>query len=234
MLALGFLFDYKTDERMLFAHSLTEREKGGLPMNTQSIGQENRVTLFSWQLLFARGVAALAFVIASLLDFSLTMTLLIWFFALYVFFDGGYSAIRLAQKGSGACPRVLIAIKAIVGVAAGIAVIILATHSNLVLTLLTIFAWVAIVGVLEGIWVIRNVQNKELVLIIGSSAYLALAVCLQVIFALAPQAGSSVYNWIVIGFSAAFSAAMLGMSWAMRRNVLRTGGKKPAATAAAH
>ena len=202
-------------------------------MNTQTLGQENRLTLFSWQLLFARGIAAIAFVIAALLDFSATMTLLIWFFAIYVFFDGGYSAIRLTQKGSGACPRVLIAIKAVVGVAAGIAVIVLAAHGNMLPTLLTIFAWVAIVGVLEGIWVIRNVQNKEMVLIIGSSAYLALAICLQMIFALTPQAGSGIYNWIVIGFSAAFSAAMLGMSWAMRRNALRTGGNK-STTIAAH
>jgi uncharacterized membrane protein HdeD (DUF308 family) len=201
-------------------------------MNTQALGQENRLTLFSWQLLFARGIAAIAFVIASLLDFSATMTLLVWFFALYVFFDGGYSAMRLAQKGSGACPRVLIAIKAVVGVAAGIAVLVLATHGSTLPTLLAIFAWVAIVGVLEGIWVVRNVQNKEMVLIIGSSAYLALAICLQVIFALAPQAGSAVYSWIVIGFSAAFSAAMLGMSWAMRRNLLRTG--KSQRTVAAH
>ncbi|XTI73024.1 hypothetical protein ACQAYK_02630 [Acidithiobacillus sp. AC3] len=63
-------------------------------MNTQTLGREDRMTLFSWQLLFARGVAALAFVIAALLDFGATMTLLIWFFAIYVFFDGGYSAIR--------------------------------------------------------------------------------------------------------------------------------------------
>ncbi|MDD3760082.1 MAG: hypothetical protein PHO57_04520 [Acidithiobacillus sp.] len=203
-------------------------------MNTQTLGREDRMTLFSWQLLFARGIAALAFVIAALLDFGATMTLLIWFFAIYVFFDGGYSAIRLTQKGSGTCPRVLIALKAIVGVAAGIAVIILATQGNIVFTLLTVFAWIAIVGVLEGIWVIRNVQNKEMVLIIGSSAYLALAICLQVIFAVAPQAGSGIYNWIIIGFSAAFSAAMLGMSWAMRRNALRTtSGGKPS-TVVAH
>ncbi|MEY2343133.1 hypothetical protein AB4090_13620 [Acidithiobacillus sp. IBUN Pt1247-S3] len=201
-------------------------------MNTQTLAREDRLTLFSWKLLLARGIAALAFVIVALLDFSATITLLVWFFAIYVFFDGGYSAIRLAQKGSGTCPRVLIAIKAVVGVAAGIAVIVLAAHGNMLPTLLTIFAWVAIVGVLEGIWVIRNVQNKEMVLIIGSSAYLALAICLQVIFAVAPQAGSGIYAWIVIGFSAAFSAAMLGMSWAMRRNALRTGGNKSAAVAA--
>ena len=190
-------------------------------MNSQASIHPARLTLFSWPLLASRGVAALLFVIASLIAFGETMTLLVWFFAIYVFFDSGYSAMRLAQKGSGACPKVLIAIKAVIGIAAGIAVIVLSQGASMLPTLLTIFAWVAIVGVIEGIWVLRNVRNKEAVLIIGSTAYLALAVALQFIFALAPDAGPSVYNWIIIGFSAAFAAAMFGMVWAMRRNLLK-------------
>ncbi|MGC9217252.1 hypothetical protein [Acidithiobacillus sp.] len=193
-------------------------------MDAQTSLSTDRLTLFSWPLLTIRGLAALFFVVAALIDFSATMTLLVWFFAIYVFFDGGYSAIRLTQKGSGTCPRVLIAIKSIVGVAAGLAVIILSSDGNVLPTFLTIFAWIAIVGVLEGIWVIRNVRNKELVLIIGSTAYLALAIALQFIFALAPHAGAADYNWIIIGFSAAFAAAMLGMSWVMRRHWLRGSG----------
>ena len=203
-------------------------------MNSQASTQHARLTLFSWPLLAARGVAALLFVIASLIAFGETMTLLVWFFAIYVFFDGGYSAMRLAQKGSGACPKVLFAIMAVVGIAAGIAVIILSQGASLLPTLLTIFAWVAIVGVIEGIWVLRNVRNKEAVMIIGSTAYLALAVALQFIFALAPDAGPSVYNWIIIGFSAAFAAAMFGMAWAMRRNLLKMGGGTSSASAQAH
>ena len=71
---------------------------------------------------------------------------------------------------------------------------------------------------MEGVWVIRNVKNKELVLIIGSGAYLALAVALQFMFALAPQqGGAAIYNWIIIGFSAAFGIGMLIMSWAMNK-----------------
>jgi hypothetical protein len=190
-------------------------------MNSQASIHPARLTLFSWPLLASRGVAALLFVIASLIAFGETITLLVWFFAIYVFFDSGYSAMRLAQKGSGACPKVLIAIKAVIGIAAGIAVIVLSQGASMLPTLLTIFAWVAIVGVIEGIWVLRNVRNKEAVLIIGSTAYLALAVALQFIFALAPDAGPSVYNWIIIGFSAAFAAAMFGMVWAMRRNLLK-------------
>ena len=203
-------------------------------MNSQASTQHARLTLFSWPLLAARGVAALLFVIASLIAFGETMTLLVWFFAIYVFFDGGYSAIRLAQKGSGACPKVLIAIKAVIGIAAGIAVIVLSQGASLLPTLLTIFAWVAIVGVIEGIWVLRNVRNKEAVMIIGSTAYLALAVALQFIFALAPDAGPSVYNWIIIGFSAAFAAAMFGTAWAMRRNLLKMGGGTSSSSAQAH
>jgi uncharacterized membrane protein HdeD (DUF308 family) len=203
-------------------------------MNSQASTQHARLTLFSWPLLAARGVAALLFVIASLIDFGETMTLLVWFFAIYVFFDGGYSAIRLAQKGSGACPKVLIAIKAVIGIAAGIAVIILSQGASLLPTLLTIFAWVAIVGVIEGIWVLRNVRNKEAVMIIGSTAYLALAIALQFIFALAPDAGPSVYNWIIIGFSAAFAAAMFGMAWAMRRNLLKMDAGGTSASAQTH
>ena len=190
-------------------------------MNSQASIHPARLTLFSWPLLASRGVAALLFVIASLIAFGETITLLVWFFAIYVFFDSGYSAMRLAQKGSGACPKVLIAIKAVIGIAAGIAAIVLSQGASMLPTLLTIFAWVAIVGVIEGIWVLRNVRNKEAVLIIGSTAYLALAVALQFIFALAPDAGPSVYNWIIIGFSAAFAAAMFGMVWAMRRNLLK-------------
>ncbi len=203
-------------------------------MNSQASTHQTRLALFSWPLLAARGLAALLFVIASLIAFGETMTLLVWFFAIYVFFDGGYSAMRLAQKGSGACPKVLIAIKAVIGIAAGIAVIVLAQSASWLPTLLTIFAWVAIVGVVEGIWVLRNVRNKEAVMIIGSTAYLALAVALQFVFALAPDAGPSVYNWIIIGFSAAFAAAMFGMAWAMRRNLLKMGGGTSSTSAQAH
>jgi hypothetical protein len=47
----------------------------------------------------------------------------------------------------------LIGIGSVIGVAAGIAVILLAQGSHSLLhTPLTIFAWVALVGVVEGIW----------------------------------------------------------------------------------
>jgi len=202
-------------------------------MNRITLEHNEQIRLFSWQLLLIRGIAALAFAVVALLVFGATFTLLTWFFVAYVFFDGIYSALRLSEHGSGACPRVLIAIKSLVDFAACIAVILLTTTGSQLYTLLTIFAWIAIVGVLEGIWVIRNVRNKELVLIIGSSAYLALAVALQMVFALAPAASPDVYRWIVIGFSAAFSAAMFGMSWALRRNMLKQEGKT-SATAVAH
>ncbi|MBU2761562.1 hypothetical protein HAP95_15630 [Acidithiobacillus sp. RW2] len=107
-----------------------------------------------------RGAAALVYALVALADFKATIPLLVWFFAIYVLFDGAY-ALRVA---------------------------------------------------------IGQQIDKELVLIIGSGAYLALAVALQFLFALAPQAGSSIYNWIIIGFSAAFGLGMLIMSWAMRKN----------------
>ncbi|WP_437557956.1 hypothetical protein [Acidithiobacillus sulfuriphilus] len=183
-----------------------------------SVPAVHQLSLFSWPLLMVRGIAALLFVLSALLAFDKTMTLLAWFFAVYVFFDGAYSFVGLvsAQDG-GVLHRVLIGCKSIVGVAAGVAVILLAQKGHtLVPMLFTVFAWVAIVGILEGVWVIRSVRNQEMVLIIGSSAYLALALALQFIFALAPNAGSAVYNWIIIGFSAAFAAAMFGMSWSLR------------------
>jgi len=204
---------------MPLAIPLDAEEQECLKMNTQaSVPVVHQLSLFSWPLLMVRGIAALLFVLSALLAFDKTMTLLVWFFAVYVFFDGAYSFVGLvsAQDG-GALHRVLIGCKSIVGVAAGVAVILLAQRGHtLVPMLFTVFAWVAIVGVLEGVWVIRSVRNKEMVLIIGSSAYLALALALQFIFALAPNAGSAVYNWIIIGFSAAFAAAMFGMSWSLR------------------
>ncbi|MHB0888214.1 hypothetical protein [Acidithiobacillus sp.] len=36
------------------------------------------------------------------------------------------------------------------------------------------------------------------------------------VFALAPNAGDAVYSWILIGFSAAFAAAMFDRSWSLR------------------
>ena len=174
---------------------------------------------YSSPLLAFRGLAALLFVGAALIDFKATFTLLVWFFSVYVLFDGVY-ALRVAMRGSGgsSLTRFAIATKGLVGILAGVIAIylFLANQSNALL-LATVFVWVAIAGVMEGVWVIRNVKNKEIVLIIGSGAYLALAVALQFMFALAPKAGASVYNWIIIGFSAAFGIGMLIMSWAMSR-----------------
>lgn len=174
---------------------------------------------YSSPLLAFRGLAALIFVAAALIDFKATFTLLVWFFSIYVLFDGAY-ALRVASRsqGGGSWTRFAIAIKGLVGILAGvIAIYLFMANQAKALLLATVFIWVAVAGVMEGIWVIRNVKNKELVLIIGSGAYLALAISLQFMFALAPQAGTSIYNWIIIGFSAAFGIGMLIMSWAMSK-----------------
>jgi hypothetical protein len=175
---------------------------------------------YSWPLLAIRGMAALVYALVALADFKATIPLLVWFFAIYVLFDGAY-ALRVAvgQQIDGLWTRLAVIFKGLLGIAAGIIVIYwdLSAGSTLYI-LLTVFVWVALSGILEGVWVIRNIKNKELVLIIGSGAYLALAVALQFLFALAPQAGLSIYSWIIIGFSAAFGLGMLIMSWAMRKN----------------
>ncbi len=175
---------------------------------------------YSWPLLAIRGLAALLFVVAALLAFQETFTLLIWFFAVYVLFDGAYAlSVAVSHGSDSAMTRLAISIKGLVGIAAGIFVLYqFFTGGTELFTLLAVFIWVAVAGVLEGVWVIKNVKNKELLLIIGSSAYLALAVALQFLFALAPAAGSPLYSWVIIGFSAAFGLGMLLMSWAMRRN----------------
>lgn len=175
---------------------------------------------YSWPLLATRGIAALIFALAAFADFKETIPLLVWFFSIYVLFDGFYALSVAISKHTGVSwTRLAIIFKGLVGIIAAISVIYLSrTGGSTLYMLLTVFVWVAVAGILEGVWVIRNIKNKELVLIIGSGAYLALAVALQFLFALAPQAGSSIYNWIIIGFSAAFGFGMLIMSWAMRKN----------------
>lgn len=175
---------------------------------------------YSWPLLAIRGVAALVYALVSLADFSATIALLVWFFAIYVLFDGAYAlSVAFSHQIDGLWTRLAVTFKGLLGIAAGAIVIYWDLNAGSTLSiLLTVFVWVALSGILEGVWVIRNIKNKELVLIIGSGAYLALAVALQFLFALAPQAGSSIYSWIIIGFSAAFGLGMLIMSWAMRKN----------------
>ncbi|MHB1268447.1 MAG: hypothetical protein ACYCY2_12750 [Acidithiobacillus ferriphilus] len=131
-----------------------------------SVSAVNQLSLFSWPLLTVRGIATLLFLLASLIAFDKTMTLLVWFFAIHVFFDGAYSFIGLVSARVGSSlNRLLIGIGRMIGIAAGIAVILLAQgNHSLWHTLLTIFAWVALVGVVEGIWVIRGARNKEVVL----------------------------------------------------------------------
>ncbi|MCE5394344.1 MAG: hypothetical protein JJ693_07130 [Acidithiobacillus sp.] len=174
---------------------------------------------YSWPLLAIRGLAALLFAVAALLAFQETFTLLIWFFAVYVFYDGSYALlVALSHVSESAMTRMAITLKGLLGIVAGAFVLYqFFTSGAELLTLLAVFIWVAVAGVLEGVWVIKNVKNKELLLIIGSTAYLALAVALQFLFAVAPAAGAPVYKWVIIGFSAAFGLAMLLMSWAMRR-----------------
>jgi hypothetical protein len=114
-----------------------------------------------------------------------------------------------------------IALKGVIGILAGIVAISLFLRGGSMTTiLLTVFIWVALAGVIEGVWVFKMVKNKELLLIVGSGAYLALAVALQFMFAVAPSEGTAVYNWIIIGFSAAFGLGMLIMSWLLRRSMM--------------
>lgn len=53
-----------------------------------SVSAVYQLSLFSWPLLSVRGGVALLFVLASLIAFDKTMMLLVWVFAIYMFFDG--------------------------------------------------------------------------------------------------------------------------------------------------
>ena len=117
----------------------------------------NQLSSFSWPLLTVRGIATLLFLLASLIAVDKTMTLLVWFFAIYVFFDGVYSFIGLVSAHRyRECDRCR---GGYCGHSPSTGQPLLVLH-----TLLTIFAWVALVGVVEGIWVIRGVRIKEVVL----------------------------------------------------------------------
>jgi len=177
---------------------------------------------YSPPLLALRGLAAFAFVLAALLDFEETIHLLVWFFSIYVFFDGAYAlAVAAGHSPGSTLNRIAIACKGVIGILAGIVAISLFLQGGSMTTiLLTVFIWVALAGVIEGVWVFKMVKNKEILLIVGSGAYLALAVALQFMFAVAPSAGTAVYNWIIIGFSAAFGLGMLIMSWLLRRSMV--------------
>ena len=66
-----------------------------------SVSAVYQLSLFSWPLLSVRGGVALLFVLASLIAFDRTMMLLVWVFAIYMFFDGAYSFIGLVSAHAG-------------------------------------------------------------------------------------------------------------------------------------
>ncbi|MHB1737489.1 MAG: hypothetical protein ACYCQM_13155 [Acidithiobacillus sp.] len=66
-----------------------------------SVSAVHQMSLFSWPLPSVRGGVALLFVLASLIAFDKTMMLLVWVFAIYMFFDGAYSFIGLVSAHAG-------------------------------------------------------------------------------------------------------------------------------------
>ncbi len=62
-----------------------------------SVSAVNQWSLFSWPLFTVRGTATLLLLLASLIAFDKTMTLLVWLVAIYVFLDGVYSFVALAS-----------------------------------------------------------------------------------------------------------------------------------------
>lgn len=185
-----------------------------------SKGDTVHTSLFSSHMLLVRGTFSALFVILAINLFDDTFAILGAVFTAYVFFDGSYTLLHLKDTMTRSLQHRLLRTKAIVGFAAGLSVVIVTLLSAPLAAVLTVAAWIALVGVLEGIWVIKNVRNREAILLTGAANYLALSVALQVIFAIARENNASIYHWVIIGLASAFTSTMWIMSWMIRKRVL--------------
>ncbi|AEM47184.1 hypothetical protein Acife_1014 [Acidithiobacillus ferrivorans SS3] len=66
-----------------------------------SVSADNPLFWFFWPPLTVRGIATLPFLLAALIAFAKVMIFLVWFFTIYVFFDGACSFSGLVSTHVG-------------------------------------------------------------------------------------------------------------------------------------
>ena len=166
----------------------------------------------TWWTLLLRGIAAVLFGLAALFWPSLTLFLLIFFFAFYTLIDG-VLAIVAGIRGSQEGRRWLVLAEGVLGVLMGFAVLFWPGMTAVVLLFL-ISAWAIFTGLLKVIMAIvyrREVENEWLMALSG-----VLSVLLGVFLAVQPGVGLLSLVWLIGIYALIFGVALIVLGFMAR------------------
>ncbi len=167
----------------------------------------------TWQLVLARGLAAILFGTLALLWPHLTLMILVVLYAVYALGDGAF-ALAEAVRGGGWIPRWWLVVIGIANLAAGGAAL-LWPHLTAVLLILLIGASAVARGLFEIIGAIhlRKVIDNEWSLI-GSGA---ISVLFGIGVILAPRAGAVALAWLIGLWAIALGVLIVVLAFRLRR-----------------
>jgi uncharacterized membrane protein HdeD (DUF308 family) len=166
----------------------------------------------NWWLLLLRGIAALAFGIATFLVPGVAIAALVLAFGLWAAVDGAFALI--AAFGPNAHHRVILILEGIVGLGAAFVTFRYPLLTGI--TLLYLIAWWAIVtGVLEIVAAVqlRKQIDDEWWLIVAG----ALSILFGVLLLINPGSGALAVLWIIGFYAILFGVSMVLLSFRLRK-----------------
>ncbi|MBO3748265.1 HdeD family acid-resistance protein [Streptosporangiaceae bacterium NEAU-GS5] len=167
----------------------------------------------TWWVIAVRGVLAILFGLMAIIWPKITVLALVILFGVYAIVNGGF-ALYAAFRGGGGQSRGWLAFSGIVGIVAGIVVLVWPKITTFALLLL-IAIWFIVTGVMEIIAAI--VLHRE----IDSEWMLVLSGALSVIFGLLlliwPASGAIAIVWLIGVFAIVFGIALLYLAFRVKK-----------------
>jgi uncharacterized membrane protein HdeD (DUF308 family) len=166
-----------------------------------------------WWTFVLRGVAAIAFGILAFLAPAWGIAILVALFAAWAIVDGVGSLLAGIRTRGQDRSWWLEALEGMVGVAAGVIVIVLPDFAAQALVIV-IGAWAILTGAIEIVLAVRLRR------VIRGEIWMALAGVVSILFGalvvLFPAAGALSLVWLIGAFAIAFGVFEIGLGWKLR------------------
>jgi uncharacterized membrane protein HdeD (DUF308 family) len=166
-----------------------------------------------WWLVALRGLAAVVFGVLALVWPGLTLNVLIYLLAAYLLVDGIFSIVAAFRERGGRDRWWVDLLEGLLGVLAGLAIIVLPGLTALVL-LYILAAWAVLTGILEIVTAIqlrRELQGEFFMILSGIAS-----IAFGVLIALFPGDGLLAVVWIIGIYAILFGILLIVLAFRLR------------------
>jgi uncharacterized membrane protein HdeD (DUF308 family) len=168
-----------------------------------------------WWAFILRGVLAIGFGVAAFVWPDVTLVVLVFLFAAWVFVDGIFALIGALTGGETATGwnRWLMGILGVVSIAAGLLAFFWPAITAVVLAIL-ISSWAIVTGVFQivaAIMLRREINNEWLLILAGAAS-----VIFGVLIFLFPLSGLLTIVWLIALYAIVFGILLIGLGWRLR------------------